>query len=122
MIKEIDGLKFPNIINSEITYADNSQTRNTVSNRLITRQGFLKYEIIVNFNETLLSLDFQREFYSKCLKAKGQTIDCVIVDPLTNEDKLLRVKCLEIYTPTIKNIVKRMPTLYEGVGAKFREV
>lgn len=122
MIKQIDDLLLPpSIEDSAELFNDDTQKR-TVSRRLITKLNPVeKWRITVSLPFSL-SLEYQAQFYAKCLamRTTGKTI--VFISPYDGSEKTITAKCISRIRPTAVNLYQGAPQIYKSAGAVFEEV
>lgn len=98
-------------------------TKRTVSGRLITKlDPIQKWRVTVSYDDVSLSLDYQAQFYSKCLDMRMHARPVVFISPYDGSEITITAKCISRNVPSAVNLYKRAPQFYKGAGAVFEEV
>ncbi len=123
MIKSIDGLLLPPSITGTAEQFNRDSQKRTVSGRLITKlDPVQKWRVTVAFDDFALSLDYQAQFYAKCLAMRLSAKTIVFVSPYDGSEVTITAKCISRSTPQPTNLHKRTPQFYIKAGAVFEEV
>ena len=123
MIKSIDGLLLPPSITGSAELFNRDTQKRTVSGRLITKlDPVQKWRVTVSFDDFALSLDYQAQFYAKCLAARLSAKTIVFVSPYDGTEVTISAKCISRSVPEPTNLYQRIPQFYTRAGAVFEQI
>lgn len=125
MIKSIGGLALPPSVKCVSELINRDSTQQTVSGRLVSNLDInQKWKITVSFDDFVLSLDYQQQFFAICSEMRRTPAEVVFVSPYDNQERVAVCRCTEIKTPTILAISQttKNPYLYEKIGCVLQEV
>ena len=69
-----------------------------------------------------LSLEYQAQFYAKCLAMRTTAKTITFISPYDGTEKTITAKCISRIRPTAVNLYQGAPQLYKSAGAVFEEV
>lgn len=123
MIISIDGLKLPPTADDPPYLINRDVQRQTVSGRLITKLDLVeKWVVPVAFKSVALTLEFQAQFYAKCLSMRSTAAEVVFISPYDGETRTIIAKCISRTAPKPFNVSFRAPEFYTAAKATFQEV